>query len=173
MAAKAEEEKQPKTLKEKLAAVKTNAVEGVKQWWKDLRIGDGHWSAWNRLALKELRNALEAFPQSITDTEIGLFGTAVQSEVASARKEKAAATTQAREGTVTQQESVTKEETAANEPTKPAKETTVHHSPQDHEESQAQDHSQEQTLAQKLEAASKEMESREQPQQEQDLSHGR
>jgi hypothetical protein len=49
------------------------------------KIGEGHLSAMARLGLKELRNALNPARDSVADTEIGLFGTATQGEIAEAR----------------------------------------------------------------------------------------
>src|SRR6266567_905842 len=49
------------------------------------KIGEGHFSAMARLGLKELRNALNPSRESVADTEIGLFGTATQGEIAQAR----------------------------------------------------------------------------------------
>ena len=42
-----------------------------------------------RLGLKELRNAANPSRESIADTEIGLYGTATQGEIASARSDPA------------------------------------------------------------------------------------
>ena len=36
----------------------------AKQWWQELRIGDGHAAAMGRLGFKELAQALPAFPES-------------------------------------------------------------------------------------------------------------
>ena len=49
------------------------------------KIGDGHLAAMWRLGLKELRNAFNPSPQSVADTEIGLYGTQTQGEIAEAR----------------------------------------------------------------------------------------
>ncbi len=49
------------------------------------KIGDGHLSAMARLGLKELRNALNPSRESVADTEIGLYGTLTQGEIAEAR----------------------------------------------------------------------------------------
>jgi len=49
------------------------------------KIGEGHAAAMLRLGLKELRNAFNPSPQSVADTEIGLFGTLTQGEIAEAR----------------------------------------------------------------------------------------
>ena len=51
----------------------------------DRKIGEGHAAAMLRLGLKELRNAFNPSPQSVADTEIGLFGTLTQGEIAEAR----------------------------------------------------------------------------------------
>src|SRR5271168_516 len=51
----------------------------------DRKIGEGHLSAMARLGLKELRNALNPSKESVADTEIGLYGTATQGEIAGAR----------------------------------------------------------------------------------------
>jgi len=47
--------------------------------------GEGHLAAMLRLGLKELRNALNPARESVADTEIGLYGTATQGEIAEAR----------------------------------------------------------------------------------------
>lgn len=49
------------------------------------KIGEGHFAAWLRLGLKELRNAFNPSRESVADTEIGLYGTATQGEIAQAR----------------------------------------------------------------------------------------
>jgi len=49
------------------------------------KIGEGHLGAMARLGLKELRNAANPSPQSVADTEIGLYGTKTQGEIAQAR----------------------------------------------------------------------------------------
>lgn len=49
------------------------------------KFGDGHLAAMLRLGLKELRNALNPSRESVADTEIGLYGTATQGEIAEAR----------------------------------------------------------------------------------------
>lgn len=49
------------------------------------KIGDGHVAAMARLGLKELRNALNPSRESVADTEIGLYGTQTQGEIAEAR----------------------------------------------------------------------------------------
>ena len=51
----------------------------------DRKIGEGHLQAMARLGLKELRNALNPSRESVADNEIGLYGTATQGEIASAR----------------------------------------------------------------------------------------
>ena len=51
----------------------------------DRKIGEGHLSAMFRLGLKELRNALNPSRESVADTEIGLYGTETQGEIAKAR----------------------------------------------------------------------------------------
>ncbi len=55
-------------------------VDAVKQWWQDLRIGDGHAAAMGRLGLKELAQALPAFPESTIRPveEPGLYGNPTQ-----------------------------------------------------------------------------------------------
>lgn len=55
-------------------------VEAVKQWWQDLRIGDGHAAAMARLGFKEVAQALPAFPESTIRPveEPGLFGNPTQ-----------------------------------------------------------------------------------------------
>jgi hypothetical protein len=50
------------------------------------KLGEGHAAAMFRLGLKELRNAANPSRESIADTEIGLYGTQTQGEIAQARK---------------------------------------------------------------------------------------
>ncbi len=49
------------------------------------KIGEGHADAMLRLGLKELRNALNPSRESVADTEIGLYGTKTQGEIAESR----------------------------------------------------------------------------------------
>ena len=49
------------------------------------KIGDGHAAAMFRLGLKELRNAVNPSRESVADSEIGVFGTQTQGEIAQAR----------------------------------------------------------------------------------------
>jgi len=49
------------------------------------KLGDGHLAAMARLGLKELRNAFTPSRESVADTELGLYGTATQGEIAQAR----------------------------------------------------------------------------------------
>jgi hypothetical protein len=49
------------------------------------KIGEGSLEAMGRLGLKELRNAINPSKDSVADTEIGMYGTATQGEIASAR----------------------------------------------------------------------------------------
>lgn len=49
------------------------------------KIGEGHAGAMFRLGLKELRNALNPSRESVADSEIGLYGTLTQGEIAEAR----------------------------------------------------------------------------------------
>src|SRR5438105_680331 len=49
------------------------------------KFGAGHVAAMNRLALKELRNAFNPSRESVADTEMGLYGTQTQGEIAEAR----------------------------------------------------------------------------------------
>jgi hypothetical protein len=49
------------------------------------KIGDGHLAAMARLGLKELRNIANPSRESAADTEIGLYGTRTQGEIAEAR----------------------------------------------------------------------------------------
>ncbi len=51
----------------------------------DRKIGEGHLQAMARLGLKELRNALTPSRESVADSEVGLYGTATQGEIAGAR----------------------------------------------------------------------------------------
>ena len=50
------------------------------------KMGEGHASAMFRLGLKELRNAFNPAKESVADSELGLYGTQTQGEIASARK---------------------------------------------------------------------------------------
>jgi hypothetical protein len=50
------------------------------------KIGSGHLEAMARLGLRELRNAANPSRESVADTEMGLFGTETQGEIAKARK---------------------------------------------------------------------------------------
>ena len=49
------------------------------------KIGAGHASAMARLGLKELRNAVNPSKESVSDYEIGVFGSATQGEISEAR----------------------------------------------------------------------------------------
>lgn len=49
------------------------------------KIGEGHAGAMVRLGFKELRNAMNPSRESAADTEIGLYGTATQGEIAQDR----------------------------------------------------------------------------------------
>jgi hypothetical protein len=49
------------------------------------KIGEGHLAAMARLGLKELRNAVNPSRDSVADSEIGLYGTQTQGEIAQAR----------------------------------------------------------------------------------------
>jgi hypothetical protein len=49
------------------------------------KIAAGHLEAMARLGLKELRNAVSPSRESIADSEIGLYGTQTQGEIAEAR----------------------------------------------------------------------------------------
>ena len=49
------------------------------------KIGAGHLAAMARLGLKELRNAATPSRESVADTEIGLYGSQTQGEIAQAR----------------------------------------------------------------------------------------
>jgi hypothetical protein len=46
------------------------------------KLGQGHFGAMARLGMKELRNAANPSPQSVADSEMGLFGTAGPMEAA-------------------------------------------------------------------------------------------
>lgn len=50
------------------------------------KIGAGHAAAMARLGLKELRNAANPARDSAADSEIGLYGTLTQGEIAEARE---------------------------------------------------------------------------------------
>jgi hypothetical protein len=63
--------------KEELAAARDAVV--------NFRAGDGHGGAMWRLGLKELRNAMNPSRESAADTEIGLYGSMTQGEIAQAR----------------------------------------------------------------------------------------
>src|ERR1700722_19874758 len=49
------------------------------------KVGEGHLEAMGRLGLKELRNAANPSRESAADSEIGLYGTQTQGEIAEAR----------------------------------------------------------------------------------------
>jgi hypothetical protein len=49
------------------------------------KIGAGHAAAMARLGLKELRNLANPSRESMADSEIGLYGTQTQGEIAEAR----------------------------------------------------------------------------------------
>ena len=49
------------------------------------KIGEGHLAAMARLGLKELRNAVNPSRESVADTEVGLYGSLTQGEIAQAR----------------------------------------------------------------------------------------
>jgi hypothetical protein len=49
------------------------------------KIGAGHAAAMARLGLKELRNAATPSREGVADTEIGLYGSLTQGEIAQAR----------------------------------------------------------------------------------------
>jgi hypothetical protein len=51
----------------------------------DRKFGTGHFGAMARLGLKELRNAANPSRESAADSEIGLYGTLTQGEIAQAR----------------------------------------------------------------------------------------
>lgn len=51
----------------------------------DRKIGAGHAGAMGRLGLKELRNAMTPARDGVADSEIGLYGTMTQGEIAEAR----------------------------------------------------------------------------------------
>src|SRR4051794_7231390 len=50
--------------KKKKPSLRERAVEAVKKWWEELRIGDGHVKAMGRLGFHELTQTLAAFPDS-------------------------------------------------------------------------------------------------------------
>ena len=69
------------------------------------KIGAGHAAAMARLGLKELRNAVTPSRESAADTEIGLYGTLTQGEIAEAREGPSAGREQeARKDTMTKEE---------------------------------------------------------------------
>jgi hypothetical protein len=49
------------------------------------KIGAGHAAAMGRLGLRELRNAFNPSRESVADTEMGLYGTQTQGEIAQSR----------------------------------------------------------------------------------------
>lgn len=49
------------------------------------KIGEGHAGAMFRLGMKELRNAMNPSRESAADSEIGLYGSMTQGEIAQAR----------------------------------------------------------------------------------------
>src|SRR5271170_3289218 len=49
------------------------------------KIGAGHLAAMARLGLKELRNLANPSRESVADSEMGLYGTQTQGEIAQAR----------------------------------------------------------------------------------------
>jgi len=49
------------------------------------KIGAGHLEAMARLGLKELRNLANPSRESVADTEVGLYGSLTQGEIAQAR----------------------------------------------------------------------------------------
>jgi hypothetical protein len=49
------------------------------------KIGEGHADAMFRLGVKELRNAMNPSRESVADSEIGLYGSMTQGEIAQAR----------------------------------------------------------------------------------------
>lgn len=49
------------------------------------KIGEGHLAAMGRLGWRELRNAANPSRESVADTEVGLYGTATQGEIAQDR----------------------------------------------------------------------------------------
>jgi len=49
------------------------------------KIGEGSLAAMGRLGLKELRNAINPSKDSVADSELGMYGTATQGEIATAR----------------------------------------------------------------------------------------
>jgi hypothetical protein len=51
----------------------------------DRKIGEGHAQAMLRLGMRELRNAANPSRESVADTEVGLYGTQTQGEIAAAR----------------------------------------------------------------------------------------
>jgi hypothetical protein len=59
------------------------AEEGMAM--SDRKIGAGHAQAMFRLGLKELRNAANPSRESVADSEIGLYATQTQGEIAEAR----------------------------------------------------------------------------------------
>lgn len=72
--------------------VRQSVGEGLaeaKRAFADFTIGKGHASAMGRLGLTELRNALDPSSdgQGISDSEIGILGTATQGEIARGRAE--------------------------------------------------------------------------------------
>jgi hypothetical protein len=80
--------KEDELAKSQKPGLASRAIEGLKDAWQDLRIGDGHLEAMGRLGLKELRNAFDpSRGQSVADQELGLYGTATQKEINADRSE--------------------------------------------------------------------------------------
>jgi hypothetical protein len=52
------------------------------------KIGEGSLAAMGRLGLKELRNAFNPSRESVADSELGMYGTATQGEIAEARSDE-------------------------------------------------------------------------------------
>jgi hypothetical protein len=49
------------------------------------KFGEGHAAAMGRLGLAELRNAMNPSRESVADRDLGLYGSATQGEIATAR----------------------------------------------------------------------------------------
>ena len=79
--AKAEEAPEQKGLLDKM-------IDGLKQKWDGLYIGEGHAAAMGRLGLAELRNAFDPTKETVSDRDFGLYGSATQGEIADAREAK-------------------------------------------------------------------------------------
>lgn len=76
-------------------------AEGVKNWWENLHIGNGHAAGMGRLGLAELRQAASYGHGSVEQpTGPGIFGAPTQGEIAEAREGPGAGPNQEGKGTM-------------------------------------------------------------------------